>query len=279
MVVASSAMPAGPPWPVANGEAAPLTKRIVRIVFGYYLDDSEHLAIRELDVHEIASVVAASSENSEGVDFAWLRFTGKMRANQFPVPVLASLSSVAGAQPLIAVNAGGGIPLKVDDGATMSDAGDAARAHFIADIDAFRGASGSGVFNTEGALLGIVARGNADFVNDESGCRTTIRLPSAEAKEQVLFVQRAIDGLCAVEPDTSLCDLNCAQPCRPSRTPKSNDDASCSVSYRHPIKRAWGAIGTFLLLALASRQRNAGRQRGLKGLRRSIPSVTRKPRK
>jgi len=231
----------------------------VRVVFGYYLADSEHLALKEGDVHEIASIVSASAENADGIDYAWLRLVGDVTAKQSPAPVASSPSPVTESEPLIAVNSGGGIPLKVDEGVVVSDARDDTRDYFVANIDAFRGASGSGVFNTDGALVGIVARGNADFVRAESGCRSTIRLRDVDAKEQVVYAQRAIDGLCAVEPANSLCGSNCEQHCRDRVAPTANVGVSCALLRMgcQSANWAWGSFGTGLLFVIGAVRRRA----------------------
>jgi hypothetical protein len=202
----------------------------VRVVFGYYLESSEHLALQRKDVHELISIVSSSEDNLNGVDYAWLRFGGDIAENRAPAPVVSSASPVVEMEPLIAVNSGGGIPLKLDVGGTVVDAREETQDYFVADIDAFRGASGSGVFNADAALVGIVTGGNADFTRAESGCRRTIRLPNEEAKEKIMYVRRAIEGLCAVEPSHLLCDTNCEQPCRDRFTPLDSTGVSCALS-------------------------------------------------
>jgi hypothetical protein len=243
-----------------------------RVVFGYYLDSSEHLAIEEQDVHEITSVVATSDESVDGIDYAWLRFAGETTQNQCPAPVVSSLSPVVEAEPLIAVNSGGGIPLKLDYGGTVIDARQETQDYFVADIDAFRGASGSGVFNADGALVGVVTRGNADFTRTESGCRRTIHLSDEEAKEQILYVRRAIAGLCAVEPGHSLCSTSCEQPCLDRFTPADRADASCSLSHTHR-RNSNGGVGWFgasLLTVVVTVRRRRRRSRSLHSTRRFI---------
>ena len=152
------------------------------------------------------------------------------------------------------MNSGGGIPLKADCGGSVMDAREESQDYFVADIDAFRGASGSGVFNTDGALLGIVTRGSTDFSRTDSGCRSTIRLTETAAKEQITYIHRAIEGLCRVEPGHSLCDDSCEQPCHDRFTPTHNRRASCTVS-RPNSNGGWGAFGASVLVGIAVRRR------------------------
>ncbi|MEO7034329.1 MAG: serine protease [Polyangiaceae bacterium] len=233
-----------------------------RVALGYYLDGVGHLALDMQDVHELTSVVSSSDQNSDGIDYAWLRFAGETTQILPTAPVITSPSPVGDGEPLLSVNSGGGIPLKLDAGGTVVDARHAIQDYFLADIDAFRGASGSGVFNSDGALVGVLTGGNADFVRTDSGCRKTIRLSNTEANERIMYVRQAIDGLCTVEPGHSLCDRNCEQPCYDRFTPSEHANAACSLRY---IKRGnsgaeWGMFEASALVAVAAlRRRMRGR--------------------
>ena len=225
----------------------------IRVVFGYYLDGSKHLALTNQDVHEITSI-EPSRENA--LDYAWVRFAGGTRQNRHPASVVSSPSPVIDGEPLLAVNSGGGVPLKLDQGGSVVDARQETQDYFLANIDAFRGASGSGVFNTDGELVGVVKSGSADFVRTRDGCRRTIRLSNAEAKEEVLYANRAIEGLCTVEPSESLCGALYEAPRRDHLAPE-NANAACAVSRvvdRKPSS-GWGATGTIILAALAAARR------------------------
>lgn len=164
----------------------------------------------------------------------------------------------------VAVEDAGGIPLKLDTGGTVLDARPKTRDYFLADIDAFRGASGSGVFNAEGVLVGILARGNADFVRTESGCRKAVRLSNDAGKEQVMYVQQAIQGLCAVEPSYALCAADCEQPCHDRFTPPGATHASCTLgrTAHSSGNRAWAALAIALFVNIvAARRRRTKRVR------------------
>jgi hypothetical protein len=198
-----------------------------RVVFGYYFDDDNRIAVSTPDVHEIISIVASSGEDDG--DYAWLRIDGATTRVQSVAP-LSSVATVETGEPLIAVNSGGGIPLKIDGGGRVVDARKEYLDYFVTNIDAFRGASGSGVFNIDGALAGILTRGGTDFTVTESGCRTTIRSDEKEAKEKVTYVRRAVEGLCRKEPEHPLCDENGEQLCVDGYCIANNGGASCTVT-------------------------------------------------
>ncbi len=226
-----------------------------RAVFGYYLQDSEHLALTERDVHLLTSIVASSKDDVDGVDYAWLRFAGETAPNRFPAPTVSSLSPVVEGEPLLAVNSGGGVPLKLNDGGIVIDAHLERQDYFLTDIDAFRGASGSGVFNIDGSLVGIVTSGAADFTRTEDGCRRTVHLSGKRAQEQVMYVHRAIEGLCAVEPEHSLCNPNCEQPCQDIYAPTEHANASCEHARISRRDWNWGTLAGVLGGILAIRRR------------------------
>lgn len=226
-----------------------------RVVFGYYLDESKRISITTEDVHEITSIL---SSGQNAIDYAWVHFAGTATKKRFPPPVASSASHILEDEPLIAVNSGGGIPLKLDRGAIVVDARPGTEDYFIADLDTFRGASGSGVFNTDGALAGIVKGGSTDFVRTESGCRKTVQLPRNEAREQVLHIGRAIAGLCITEPTQALCHAmcevgnSCIHNARPSH---STARADCTLNRTVSRHGGWVALPITTLIAIAALRR------------------------
>jgi len=237
----------------------------MRLVFGYYLESRERLALTAQDVYELTSIVAVSDEGVDGIDYAWLRFANATAKERIPAPVISSLSRVVETQPLIALNAGSGIPLKLDAGGSVIDARQDSQDYFLADIDAFRGASGSGVFSADGTLLGIVVSGNADFVRSENGCRKAVRLLNEEGKEKITYARRAISGLCSVEPDHALCAVDCDPPCHDHSTADDGTLASCALhqSTHRTAHQAWSTVGVGLLVGLAIHRRRTRRARTL----------------
>lgn len=186
------------------------------MVFGYYYIDAERLAVDEDDVHEVSSIVRRSSDDGgvDGVDFAWLRLAESTSSSRTSVPVFTQRAPLVTGTRIVTVNAGGGIPLKLDAGGSVLDARPGLEDFFVADTDTFRGSSGGGAFTSNGALHGTLARGSADFAPTESGCKTVIRNVETAAQEQFIYAHRAVEGLCQAEPWHSLCEDNCEQPCR-----------------------------------------------------------------
>ncbi|MCP4504357.1 MAG: S46 family peptidase [Deltaproteobacteria bacterium] len=100
---------------------------------------------------------------------------------------------------------GSGIPAKLDDGGRIV-ATRGLRDYFHATTDSFGGNSGSGVFNADGEVLGILVRGEPDYEISGS-CYVVSELPEAvNSAEGVTQVQRAVDDLCASGwPSERLC--------------------------------------------------------------------------
>lgn len=177
----------------------------LRVVFRYYYDAAGRIAATPADVYPL-DVVARSQElsSSDTQDFAWLRFTEtKPRPS---VSMSTRARPVTRSQSLITISAGGGAPMKLDRDGTVLDARPANLDYFVASTDTFRGSSGAGAFSTTGELLGVFARGAADFTATDAGCRTTRRLDGARASERFTYVHEALAGLCQVEPWHPRCE-------------------------------------------------------------------------
>lgn len=222
----------------------------IRVVFGYYYIDAERLAVDEGDVHEVSSIVRRSSDDGgvDGVDFAWLRLAERTRSSQTSVPVFTQRAPLVTGTRIFTVNAGGGIPLKLDAGGSVLDARPGLEDFFVADTDTFRGSSGGGAFTSTGALLGTLARGSADFALTESGCKTVIRNVGATAQEQFTYAHRAVEGLCHAEPWHSLCEDDCEQPCRDRSL--NHTLASTSSCQYAPGFSQWGNQSWLFLVML-----------------------------
>jgi hypothetical protein len=182
----------------------------LRLVFGYYYLETGELAARPADVYRVESIVLRASDlGLHELDFAWLRLSAS--AN----PALEALRSfdrnprLAIGDNLLAISAGGGVPLKVDPRVRVAGFEEG---RFIAESDTFRGSSGGGAFAPNGDLVGLFVRGLADFETSEAGCMTTRHHASAGAREQFTYAYRAVEAFCNVEPQHSLCQKALREP-------------------------------------------------------------------
>jgi hypothetical protein len=109
-------------------------------------------------------------------DFAIVELTRRVEAR---TPVLVRPTAPVLAEPLRVVSTTAGVPLKVDRGARVLEVPALPLDYFSLDSDTFHGSSGAPVFDEQAMLLGLLARGNADYELDESaGCYRVETRPS-----------------------------------------------------------------------------------------------------
>lgn len=194
------------------------------VAFGYYYTASDQLALRDEDVYGVARVLAARRDPAspgdagERLDFAWLELDRDVSVERRPVPAYVRGPAASVGARVISIGAGGGVPLKWDDGGRVQRTRPDFDDYFVADTDTSQGSSGGGLFDEELTLLGSLARGAVDFSPSAAGCYVTASEsdPTA-AREQFTYVHRAVQALCARGSDSPLCDPGCGEPCDVSR--------------------------------------------------------------
>jgi hypothetical protein len=188
------------------------------VVLGYYYQAPGKLVITRDAVIDVAGIpVEALDPGGVGSrlerDFAWLRLARPAPARYQPAPIRRRLTDLP-RSTLTFAGTGGGVPLKIDQGATIFDDGAPTFLSFVADTDSARGASGGGAFDADLGLLGILGRGSSDLAMTPAGCWTTARAPDGvPPREEFTFAARALEGLCAAGEPTSLCRADCGEPC------------------------------------------------------------------
>jgi len=156
----------------------------------------------------VAARETSAPDASEQIDFAVLqldRLAGPVRA---PASIAALVPLVSG-EPLRVIGFPSGLPAKLDSGARVGDPRAADLDFFTATSDTFSGSSGSGIYAASGALVGVLARGTADFV-DEGQCRSLRRIGDASPSpgEAATYAARAIEALCRDGwPSERLCGI------------------------------------------------------------------------
>jgi hypothetical protein len=175
----------------------------LHFVFGFHYREPGVLA--QPEAYGCAEVLIARASEADAIprlDYAFVRLDRQVTANYRPVKLHATDQLNLGDE-LALVGHGAGLPTKIAVGARVLDARADTRDYFLADVDDFAGGSGSGVFDAQGALIGIAARGEADFEQD-GDCLRARHAGDGEG-EQITYVSRAIEGLCA--------DPNAPEPC------------------------------------------------------------------
>jgi MYXO-CTERM domain-containing protein len=166
-----------------------------RVVFNFYMSAPDTLAtITSADVYGCAAIVAHRFTGN--LDHAVIRLdrpvTGRTRA-----PVRVASTALDEGTPLSVHGTPSGLPIKIDAGGSVRHGREIPLDYFVANLDTFADSAGSGVFNREtGELVGVLARGESDYVLDETCMRPNVCPDSGCAGEDVTYAFRAIADLC-----------------------------------------------------------------------------------
>jgi hypothetical protein len=233
----------------------------LRVTFDYFYRDPGDLALTEADVYAVERVIVsrrdgASPNDGERLDFAWLELAEPALPPRRPAPTYTRWRGAEPNDAVISIGAGGGVPIKWDEGGHVQDVRAGFDDYFVADTDTSQGSSGGGIFDSGLALLGSLARGAADFELTPANCYVTRTEsePSA-AREQFTYAHRAVEALCATGSESVLCDSSCDQPCDAglfdpsSSNDTDSNDSGCTVGPR-AAQRA--PVGLWLALGLGA---------------------------
>ncbi len=143
-----------------------------------------------------------------------------------------------------------GIPMKYGNGKVLSARSNEPD-YFLVNTDTFKANSGSGLFNSEGKLVGEVAAGFADYAYDGTcGCARVANVPNDGGRlpgETVIRWEVAKNALCDARQWTSqlLCnrpamvnDGECVYPETHTTSPEDCPDEVCGNAYCDPGERA-----------------------------------------
>ena len=177
-------------------------------VFDYYYREPNRLeAITSHDVYGCRRIVSRrlSESGSEAeLDYALVELDRVPTGRQ---PVAIRTDPLEPGTWLTTIGTPSGLPLKVDQGASVLVARPETLDFFTLDSDTFEGSSGSGVFDDDGRLAGILVRGGSDYEPDpERNCIRVRTLASADEGvsettplpgEQATYAARLLRDLCA----------------------------------------------------------------------------------
>ncbi len=140
-------------------------------VFNYSLANATTMtAVKSDDVYSCKRVEQQFRDDN-GSDYAVVRLDRTVSAGHTPARVRPQTTTpVRAGQALVMAGSPAGLPTKITDGAQVLSV--TTRGYFEANLDAFAGNSGSGVFDPSTfELVGILVRGNNDFALDSTrGC-------------------------------------------------------------------------------------------------------------
>ncbi|WP_438042432.1 trypsin-like peptidase domain-containing protein [Sorangium sp. So ce128] len=196
-----------------------------RFVFDYAMTPSGQLGqITSDDVYSCVDFVSYYQDR-RGADYTVVRLDRPV-VGRTPAAVRVSSDPLAIGTPLVVHGFPRGLPLKLADGAAVRSNAPSLD-FFVGNLDTFVGNSGSGVFdlNTK-ELVGILVRGERDFVQDGDCVRPFTCADDACRGEDVTYAFRAIQAMCE-RTASDLCSCGDGA-CGPLESPAScASDCSC----------------------------------------------------
>ena len=168
------------------------------------VSSSDVYSCRKLLAHRVSDTGSATQ-----VDFALVRLDRPALSRH---PVALRVSALEQDEPLVAIGYPSGLPAKIDQGARVIDTRGAMHDYFLLNSDTFAGSSGSGIFDRNGVLVGVLVRGGYDFTvsPDNPECVVSSVVPdepgSVHDWEEATYAKQALDALCgAGYPSPRLC--------------------------------------------------------------------------
>ncbi|HOI41481.1 MAG TPA: serine protease [Elusimicrobiales bacterium] len=137
-------------------------------VFGYAVPRAGVFPteVPAVNVFAFKELVSARYDKN-GADYAVIRLNRKVPAERFPLAVNRGAAPAPGAR-LFTIGYPSGMPVKIAGGAGIRRV-HADKGFFVTDLDAFKGNSGSPVFNADTMMIeGVLTRGGTDYIHTES---------------------------------------------------------------------------------------------------------------
>jgi len=167
-------------------------------VFNYYMESATALAtIEATDVYECAQLMVHQepTRNSD-LDYSILRIDRSAAPRHTPADIEKQRVALRVGDPVTIIGFGSGLPAKIDNGGNVLDASTAALEAFRATTDSFGGNSGSGVFDINRKVVGILVNGDTDY-NYRGGCATVnVLSETGVSGEGVTYAFNAVQDLC-----------------------------------------------------------------------------------
>ena len=104
-----------------------------------------------------------------GVDIALVKLNRAVVGGRTPATYHKTLVPTTVGQKLLMIGFPSGMPAKVDDGGTVTNTNGNGYEFFQGSTDSFGGNSGSGIFDENGTLIGVLVRGRTDYVCSGGG--------------------------------------------------------------------------------------------------------------
>ncbi len=182
-------------------------------VFDYfYAAEGQLESMSAADVYGCRDfVVRRVSPKNAGkqIDFAIVQLDRPALAPREPVTI--SPRALKNGDAVITLGYTSGVPAKIDTGSFVIDARSASMDYFKLNSDTFAGSSGSGLFDPQGGLVGVLVRGGEDYITSDAGCNVAKRIAAdkdGSPWEQATYATSAIEALCdSGWPSDALCGV------------------------------------------------------------------------
>ena len=185
--------------------------------FNYYMEDSRFLTtMTSDDVYSCAEIIVQrvtgggfGGGNGEQHDYAIFRLDRPATPHHQPAPVRQNFNPMQPGDEVTVIGFGSGLPAKIDSGGWVIDGRPGILDYFSATTDTFGGNSGSGVFDENNEVIGILVRGDQDY-EWNGNCTVVNTLPtSGVGGEGISYAMNAINELCEQGyPSERLCDID-----------------------------------------------------------------------
>jgi len=167
-------------------------------VFNYYVTghdahgDPTFPLITSDDVYFCKSV--STMYATGGTDIAHITLDRPV-LGRVPATYRKTLVPTTPGQKLMMIGFPDGMPAKVEAGGTVTDAGRSnGFEFFVASTDSFGGNSGSGIFDADGMMIGVLVRGIKGYVQS-GGCTVVYALPGPRGQEVERIIARGDRGV------------------------------------------------------------------------------------
>lgn len=178
------------------------------VVGWYYTAADTFRTLTQDNVYSCREVLVQDVDSVTGFDHAIVRLDRPIARGLRPVPVRYTVEDIPLDTPVVLPSHGAGLPLKIDSGGRVVAWNPQ---FFETTADTFGGASGAGVFDATGTVLGLHVRGPTDYIEDmAAGCSRVNRLdddPTRTNGGDASHIAIPVQQLCA-DPmvDSALCD-------------------------------------------------------------------------
>ena len=168
-------------------------------VFGYFYEAPGNMTrLTARDVFTCRRVVVQKLTGNPRIDYAIIQLDRPATPRFNPAPVERLVAPLREGTPLTMIGFASGLPAKLDHGGRVLNGRQAAFDYFEASTDSFSSNSGSGVFNEHARVVGILVRGENDYVQRGS-CNVVNVLPEGgtpDLFEEITYAHHAVQALC-----------------------------------------------------------------------------------